>query len=120
MTQRTLEDESLANTHLEGYMGHLTAGTDYTLALLDDDADDCRGSLIKQIGSFTANEKRRGKLTIDDIEQDIDQANQDRDESIVGAWMQLSDPNGAEVGCCEIIEYQDYWLRKKAVEFGTN
>ena len=113
LTQRTEEDGSLANTHVEAYMGHLVAGTDYGIEVHDDDQDDCQGSLMSEVGTFTANEKGRGKLIVEDIVQDID-----GDESVVGAWLQVNDASGTQVGCCEIIEYQDYWLRKKAVEFG--
>ena len=96
----TNKDGSIGATSMNAYMGLLDEGTTYSLELIDDDDDSCDGTYIGKIGTTTANNRGRGKIMLEDIGHDVD-----GNDSIISAYLRLSDGDGAEVACCEIIEH---------------
>ena len=95
-------------THVQAFLGQVEDGTSYTLKLIDDDAENCQGTLITEVGSERGNSSGRASIINKNLGQPLS-----GDDSIVGAFLQVVS-DGSEIGCCEILEYQDYWRKKQA------
>ena len=85
-------------------MGYLDEGASYSMALFDNNAENCQGNRLNTIGSFTANERRRGSLEVGDSGIDLQSA-----DSVIDAYIGLIGSSGETLDCCRIKEYQRYW-----------
>lgn len=105
------QTEQQSHSNIYSYWGSLTKGETYSMFLINDDSptNDCKGTVIKQVGeSFEANDRRRGKLVTTDSVLEV--LSEDSHE---GCFLQLQDSQGTEIGCCEILHKRDYWKEKR-------
>ena len=72
--------------------------------MVDDDAEDCAGTKVSDIGTFTTNDRSRGTIEVNEADFDIAGT-----EGYIGAYLQLNNSSGDEVACCEILEKQSFW-----------
>ena len=84
-----LTEAGLGPSVVHAYWGYLNAGTTYTLELRDDNGLSCEGTLLETLGSFTANDRNRGKLLAESTAFDVGGTN-----SIIGASIKMSGPSG--------------------------
>jgi len=102
-TQMTLDDGTMGPTLIESYWGYLEPSSKYRIQIIDSDTcdssePDAQDPQIEN-GSFTSNEKTpfgRGKFV-----DKVDDLPLTGEESILGAFVRLTDPAGNTL-CCEI------------------
>ena len=87
----------LGDTKVVSKWSGVAADTDFTVSLVDDDVADCQGSALLSLSGVSSDSE--GMIYARSLESEIDIQ---RDESVVGSYLQLSDASGAEVVCCQI------------------
>ena len=114
LSQKAAEEGADENTvHFGTFWWNLATEEAHTLAIIDDDSADCGGSALTDFtldADFTTNTDGKGgkkKGSSDAFSISPDSA-----DTIIGKYIQLSDSNSAQIGCCQVAVSEGKKKRK--------